>query len=242
MRRHRWPVKEHVILTLERLRNNLSRTFLADLLDISQPTASRIYRRMLLVINEALTFTGITLEEAASDGRAILIDGTYVPTGNRPAQEQEVTKANYSSQRRCQCVSIQVASTLTRHLLATSTPTPGTRHDSAALNLTGWSQILAENHTTWIADTAYIAHDALTPLTKKKRHERTDNEKHDNTEISHIRAHVEHAIGHLETMENPRHRLSRQTHRTPRHHRHYHTTRALPNRLVAKNDLKMPRE
>ncbi|MBW3084299.1 hypothetical protein KEM60_00486 [Austwickia sp. TVS 96-490-7B] len=110
------PVKEHVILTLELLRNTLAQMFLADLLHISQSTASRIHRRMLLVINEALTFTSISLEEAASDGRAILIDGTYAPTGNRPAQGQEVAKATYSGQRRCQCVSIQVASTLTGHL------------------------------------------------------------------------------------------------------------------------------
>ncbi|MBW3086256.1 hypothetical protein KEM60_02467 [Austwickia sp. TVS 96-490-7B] len=162
---------------------------------------------MLPVIDEALLLTGIPLEQAASDGRAILIDGTYVPTGNRPAQGQEVTKANYSGQRRCQCVSIQIA-----------------------------------HHTTWIADTAYIAQGAMTPLTKKKGHERTDNEKHDNTEISRIRAHVEHAIEHLETTENPHHRLSRQTHRTPRHHRHYHPTRALPTRVVVKNGLEMPRE
>ncbi|WP_255574341.1 transposase family protein [Austwickia sp. TVS 96-490-7B] len=74
--RHRLAIKEQVILTMELLRNNLSQIFLADLLDISQPTTSRIYRRMLLVIDEALTFTGISFEEAASDGRVILIDGT----------------------------------------------------------------------------------------------------------------------------------------------------------------------
>ncbi|WP_219106014.1 transposase family protein [Austwickia sp. TVS 96-490-7B] len=197
MSRHRLPVKEQVILTLELLRNNLSQTFLADLLDISQSTASRIYRRMLPVINEALTFTGISLEEAASDGRVILIDGTYVPTGNRPAQGRDLTKVNYSGKRRCQCLSIQVASTLEGQLLAISTPVPGARHDSAALDLTGWSQILAENHTPWIADTAYIAQGALTPLKKKKGHERTDHEKRYNKEISSIRSHVEHAIGHL---------------------------------------------
>ncbi|WP_219108817.1 transposase family protein [Austwickia sp. TVS 96-490-7B] len=97
-----------------------------------------------------------------------LIDGTYVPTGNRPAQGKEVTKANYSGKRRCQCFNIQVASTLTRQLLATSVPTPGARHDSATLDLTGESQILAENRTPWIAD---AAQGALTPLTKKKGHE-----------------------------------------------------------------------
>ncbi|WP_219107835.1 transposase family protein [Austwickia sp. TVS 96-490-7B] len=197
MSRHRLPVKEQVILTLELLRNTLAQMFLADLLHISQSTASRIYRRMLPVINEALILTGIPIEQAASDGRAILIDGTYVPTGNRPAQGQDVTKANYSGQRRCQCLSIQVASTLEGQLLAISPPVPGARHDSAALDLTGWSQILAENHTPWIADTAYIVHGARTPLTKKKGQERTDNEKHYNKEISSIRAHVEHAIGHL---------------------------------------------
>ena len=82
--------------------------FIADLSGISQPTASRIFRRMRPAIDQALAFTGISLEEAARDGRVILVDGTYVPTGNRPAQGQEVTKANYSGKRRCQCLSIQV--------------------------------------------------------------------------------------------------------------------------------------
>ncbi|MBW3086817.1 hypothetical protein KEM60_03046 [Austwickia sp. TVS 96-490-7B] len=86
----------------------------------SQSTASRIYRRMLPVINEALILTSIPIEQAASDGRTILIDGTYIPTSHRPAQGQDVTKANYSGTRRCQRVSIQVASTLTGQLLATS--------------------------------------------------------------------------------------------------------------------------
>ncbi|WP_219107588.1 transposase family protein [Austwickia sp. TVS 96-490-7B] len=60
--------KEKVTLILELLRNNLSQMFLADLVDISQSTASRIYRRILPVIDESLTFTVISLEEAAGDG------------------------------------------------------------------------------------------------------------------------------------------------------------------------------
>ncbi|MCA0437696.1 MAG: transposase family protein [Actinobacteria bacterium] len=156
--RHALNMREQIILTLSLLRNNLAQMFIADLSGISQPTASRIFRRMRPAIDQALAFTGISLEEAARDGRVILVDGTYVPTGNRPAQGQEVTKANYSGKRRCQCLSIPVAATLTGQLIATSTPVPGARHDSAAIKLTGWSTILT--NTPWIADTAYTTHGA----------------------------------------------------------------------------------
>lgn len=195
--RHALNVKEQVIFTLSLLRNNLAQMFIADLSGISQPTASRIYRRMLPVIDQALAFTGISLEEAARDGRTILVDGTYVPTGNRPAQGTEVTTANYSGKRRCQCLSIQVAATITGQLIATSTPVPGARHDSAALVLTGWSTILSSSASPWIADTAYTIHGAYTPIKKTPGHERTDADKQYNKEIASIRSRVEHAIGHL---------------------------------------------
>lgn len=51
----------------------------------------------------------------------MLLDGTYIPAGNR----QNTGHVNYSGKRCCQCLSVQVASTLTRILLDVSTPEVG---------------------------------------------------------------------------------------------------------------------
>ncbi|MBW3087119.1 hypothetical protein KEM60_03349 [Austwickia sp. TVS 96-490-7B] len=147
--------------------------FLADLLNISPSTASRIYRRMLPVIDEALLLTGIPIQQAASDGRVILIDGTYSPTGNRPAQGQDVTKATYSGKRRCQCVSIQVASTLEGQLLATSP------HRFPELDMT---LLLSTSPAGHRSSQKTTRHGSQTPLTSSMEHERRSQRRKDKSE------------------------------------------------------------
>lgn len=55
---------------------------------------------------------------------------------------------------------------------------PGSRHDSEAINLYGWQDLLDSSGATWIADTAYIATTAITPIKKLPNQSRT---KHDKT-------------------------------------------------------------
>ena len=91
---HRMGLYRQVEITLVLLRQNMSQTVVADLFGISQPSVSRIWRRMLGLMDAVTMFTGISLEQSLAQGHLVLVDGTYIPTGNRPATGQD--KANYS--------------------------------------------------------------------------------------------------------------------------------------------------
>jgi hypothetical protein len=133
---------------------------------------------------------GVPLAEAAR-GRTLVVDGTYIPTGNRKA----TGKTNYSGKRHRQCLSVQVACDLEGTLIATSEPVPGARHDAAAIKLTGWDSVLAD--ANWIADSAYSATNAITPIRKHPRTELHETEKLSNKQLSQLRYVVERCISHL---------------------------------------------
>ncbi len=190
---HRLGLRGQVELTLILLRQDMVQMCAADLYGISQPTISRIWRRILPLLDEALALDGISLEQAVAQGEPVLVDGTFIPTGNRPASRQG--KDLYSGKHHVQCLNIQVAGTLDGYLIATSDPVPERRHDSAALQLCGWDQTLDD--MTWIADTASIGAGAITPITKTPGRDRLDWEKKFNHDVSSLRSHTEHMIRHL---------------------------------------------
>ncbi|RRD03358.1 transposase, partial [Arachnia propionica] len=142
-----------------------------------------------------LVLTSGGLTDAIQQGHLLLVDGTYIPTGSRPASGQGA--ANHSGKRKVQCLSIQVAATDRGDLVAVSDPFPGARHDARGIQECGWSDLLAEAKACWIADSACTATTALTPVKKKPNHPRTEWEKQFNKTIAGIRAKVEHCIAHL---------------------------------------------
>lgn len=179
-----------VVLTLVVLRQNLAQTVLADLFGISQPTVSRIVRRILPLIAEVVSSWGCTLPEVITD-RVVLVDGTLIPTGNRA----HTGRQNYSGKHRQQGLSVQVASDLTGQLLAVSDPVPGARHDAAALRLTGWEHILSP--ANWIGDRAYTATTAITPIKKPHYQELPPDHQEFNRALAALRNPVERCIAHL---------------------------------------------
>ncbi|AND17304.1 transposase family protein [Rathayibacter tritici] len=183
-------LREQVILTLLLLRQNLNQAAAADLHGVSQATVSRIYRRIVPLIEQACCFSGISLEEAVR-GRVVLVDGTDVPTGNRA----KTGRSTYSGKRHRQGLNVQIAADLDGGLLAASDPVAGARHDRVALALCGWEPILDD--TDWIADPGYIGTTATTP--RKRPHGTTldDNTKKSNREISRTRSAVERCIAHF---------------------------------------------
>ena len=192
---HKMGLFKQVEITLVLLRQNMSQTVVADLYKISQPSVSRIYHRILELLDTVAVFTGISLDQSLDQGHLVLIDGTFVPTGNRPANGQ--AKANYSGKHHLQCLSVQVACTSRGDLIAVSDPVPGARHDSAAVELCGWRAILDNTPAQWIADTAYIATSAITPIKKTAGIDRQEWEIKYNKQIASLRAPVEHAIAQL---------------------------------------------
>ncbi|AMS04499.1 hypothetical protein AXH35_02395 [Acidipropionibacterium acidipropionici] len=195
LKHHRLGLYRQVELVLILLRQDMVQMCAADLYHIWQPSVSRIWRRILPLMDEVLGLNGISLEQALTQGEPILIDGTFIPTRNRPASGQG--SANFSGKHHVGCLSIQVAGTLTGDLIATSAPVAGSRHDSAAIGMCGWQDTLQDSGTTWIADTAYIATTAITPIKKTPGRDRLEWEKQFNHDISSLRAAIEHIIAGL---------------------------------------------
>lgn len=180
-----------VTLTLVLLRQNWTQVAAADVFGVSQATVSRIYRRILPLIEEVTCLhTPGQLADLAA-GRVVLVDGTDVPTR---AFAPAVT-SNYSGKRHRHGLVIQVASTLEGTLLAVSDPVPGRRHDRRAVTETGWEQALAD--ACWIADPAYQGTTAITATKRPHGRDLTEDRKETNRHISALRSSVERAIAHL---------------------------------------------
>ena len=79
-------------------------------------------------------------------------------------------------------MNIQIAATCRGDLVAVSEPFPGARHDARVIQECGWSDLFSETEATWVADSAYTATTAITPVKKS---------------IASLRAGIEHCIAHL---------------------------------------------
>lgn len=95
-------------------------------------------------------------------------------------------------------------------------PVPGPRHDSKAINLCGWQNLLAPSGTTWIADTAYITTTATTPIKNLPNQPRTNHNKDFNTAITRIRVNIEHCTAQLKTWRILSHGHRRRLKELPR--------------------------
>jgi biotin operon repressor len=181
-------------VTLVALRNNVAHELIADMYGVSQPTIWRAVERVKKTLGAVLDVNPSDIG-AVRPGRVLLIDGTVIPTGNRPGQGRDVEKENYSGKHRVQGLNVQIAADTDGTLLAVSQPVPGRRHDSAAFTLTGWAEQIKGRD--WIADTAYTSFGAITPHKKKRGEPRSEADKIYNRSVSSIRAAVEHAVRRL---------------------------------------------
>jgi DDE superfamily endonuclease/Helix-turn-helix of DDE superfamily endonuclease len=188
-----WPrcigLHRAIVVTLILVRQNLSQAAVADLFGISQPTVSRICRRFLPLIGQALCRHVPDLPEVLR-GRVILLDGTDVPTGHRAGHS-----GNFSGKRHRAGLNIQVVADLSGRLLGVSAPMPGAMHDRRAFTETGWEELFTNNDI--IADPGYQGTHAITPRKKPKGGELSDRDQASNKKISAIRSAVERCIAHL---------------------------------------------
>lgn len=127
-----------VLVTLILLRSNLDQATLADLVAVSQSTVSRTWRTFAPLIEQTLCLHVPSAPEAWRS-RAVLIDGTLVPTGNRAGHE-----VNYSGKRRRAGLTVQVLADVDGDLLAVSQPLRGSIHDRRAFAETGWEELLSD--------------------------------------------------------------------------------------------------
>jgi len=126
-----------------------------------------------------------------------LVDGTICPTWDwRAIPDLFSSKAGYAG------MNIQVGADLNGKLVAVGTePVHGARHDAHAYAYatSGLAQALAEVDT--VADLGYLGVEGIdtAPIRKPPHTELHPNHKEFNTQLSKIRAVVEHAIAHLRT-------------------------------------------
>ena len=182
-----------VVLTLVLLRSNMSQMLLADLHGISQPTMSRIYRRMVPLIEQVTCLHRPPLPEVLR-GRVVLVDGTLVPIGNRRT-DRATHEANYSGKRHTAGLNVQVLSDLDGQLLAVAEPVPGRTHDRAAFTAVGFDQLLIDTDT--LGDLGYQGTSVIRPRRKRPGH--TDHDPATiiwNHSIASLRVAVERAIAH----------------------------------------------
>ncbi|WP_433261485.1 transposase family protein [Actinosynnema sp. CS-041913] len=177
-----------VVVTLILLRSNLDQATLADLVGVSQPTVSRIHRRLTPLVGQALCLHIPPVPEILR-GRAVLVDGTLIPIGDRAGRQD-----HFSGKHRRVGVNVQVLADLGGTLLAVSPPQRGSLHDRTALAHTGW-----ETHLTdAIGDLAYRGTTVVTPRRRNYGGgEHSPGDLECNREISALRAPVERAIAHL---------------------------------------------
>jgi hypothetical protein len=178
-----------VVTVLVLLRSNMPQALAADLAGVSQPTVSRVFRRLAPVIRTVLAGAGPGLAEAA-EGRVVVVDGTLVPT-----PEWAGLKANYSGKHRRPGLSIQVLSDLNGRLLAVSDPQPGSTHDLTAFARTGWEAALWGSEI--LGDKAYHDSHVLTPVRKPRGRPMPAVQKEANKAHSSLRVAVERCIAHL---------------------------------------------
>ncbi len=180
-----------VVMVLMLLRQNMTQYVAAEVFGISQPSVSRIYRRLLPLIEQVTCLHAPGELADLANGRIVLIDGTDVPTRRfAPAMVE-----NYSGKRHRHGLSIQIAATLDGTLLAVSDPVAGRRHDRWAVAEVGWEHALEGR--CWIADPAYVGTSAITPTKRPHGRELSNNRRDANAHISSMRSAVERTIAHL---------------------------------------------
>lgn len=160
-------------------------------------------------IGNAQDLTGV-LAKLTDEHRAVLLDGSYVPT-NRPGGGWEAQKTEYSAHRHRHCRSFQAITTDAGELLWVGAVQPGSVHDLAAVAGAETEIVipLRTSRVPLIADKGYIGikarlkldADVFTPRRRKKDDTRgeavRDAEKEFNTAIARRRVKVEHAFGDM---------------------------------------------
>jgi hypothetical protein len=190
-RRRALPLNKAVKATVMYLKNNLTQEVIGELLDVSQPTISRVLSELENVIAAVLDgFVPDLATEAV--GRVAVVDGSLHPCWSwSDAPELYSGKAHTTGHAH------QFVCDLMGELMHISDPLPGKTHDAKAVTDTGLLEILDSNNA--IADKGYIGTGVITPVRKPAGGELLDWQKEFNTVINTMRYVVEHVIANFKT-------------------------------------------
>ncbi|WP_128683515.1 transposase family protein [Actinomyces qiguomingii] len=190
---------QRIKLTVMALRHNTSQELLAEIFDISQPTASRIISSYTALIADALG-RGVPTVEDIDPTQTLIIDGTVLKTW-----DWKGVPGLFSGKYRTTGLNVQVACTPSGAIAWVGDPLPGATHDAAALRASGLLDVpphhLPDGATAalHIGDKGYIGLDMITPVKKQPGGPLPEADKAYNTSINRIRHVVERAIANLKT-------------------------------------------
>jgi hypothetical protein len=183
-----------VALVVALMRKNLTQELAGAIFGVSQSTVSRRWDLLRPLIGQVLAEFVPDPHHVVGAG-TVLVDGTICPTwGWRTIPELFSGKAGYPG------INLQIGADLEGNLVAIgSTPVPGARHDAHAYAASGLAHALAGIDT--LADLGYLGVDGIhaTPIRKPPHAQLHPIHTEFNTQLSKIRAAVEHAIAHLKT-------------------------------------------
>ena len=183
-----------VAMVVSLMRKNVTQEFAGAIFGVSQSTVSRRWDLLRPAIGEVLAEFVPDPRRAVGAG-TVLVDGTICPTWDwRAIPDLFSSKAGYAG------MNIQVGANLDGKLVAVGAdPVHGARHDAHADAASGLAQALGDLDT--VADLGYLGVEGIdtAPIRKPPHAELHPTHAEFNTQLSKIRAAVEHSIAHLKT-------------------------------------------
>lgn len=190
-RRHVLSLNKAVKATVMYLKNNLTQEVIAELLEVSQPTISRVIADLEPIIAEVLDEFVPDLAVAVA-GRVAVVDGSL-----HPCWSWADATGLYSGKAKATGHVHQYVCDLSGDLLHISDPVPGKTHDVKAAAEAGILEILDPGNT--IADKGYLGTGVITPFRKPVGGELLDWQKEFNAAINKMRYVIEQAIANFKT-------------------------------------------
>lgn len=172
-------------------KNNITQELIAELLDVSQPTISRVIADLEPVIGDVLA-GWVPDPTDAANGRVTLVDGTLAPCWSW-VDAPEL----WSGKHKTTGHNHQVAADLDGRLVHVSDPLPGNVHDARAIHDTKLVNLIDAANS--VGDKGYLGTGLLTPFRKPPGGELLAWQKEFNKQVNSLRAPVERAIANLKT-------------------------------------------
>ena len=180
-----------VQVALTYLRRNRVQHELAELFGVSQATISRTITTLAPLVVAVLKDAVPTADDLDPEVQ-LLVDGTLVPCWSWADHPEP-----WSGKHRTTGLNIQVACTLTGHLVWVSDPMPGSTHDTKALRDSGLLDV--PDGPRHVGDKGYIGTGMITPTRKPPGGDLHESHKQFNKQVNSIRATIERVIAHLKT-------------------------------------------
>lgn len=191
----KWPpvlgLRNSITVTLAYLRRNRVQAEIGEQFGVSQSTISRAVTALTPVLGQTL-MEYVPVAEDLDSRAQYIVDGTLLPCWSWHDQRQL-----YSGKHHTTGMNVQVVCDLNGRLAWISDAVDGSRHDIAALRMSGILDTL--DASDWMGDKGYIGGGMLTPIRKPEHRTLLDWEKAFNREVNKVRYMIERTIANFKT-------------------------------------------